>query len=193
MTYTLAHIDRERPPKPTRFLNIRVLCGLCRWRCCNSPSLGVELTPEESKRMELPIAFPIAGRCRCLGDAGCSWGAGRPVLCKLFPAQIKPDGNLVCAHWNILNCPTDRDYTFVGMKDGRYVYARTSKSGPKANNSAEGLSLDKPLTDYPTVMQAARPALVELYGEDAVCEIERQLRILNDEEPVGFGLNVKQK
>lgn len=162
---TLSHIDVKKPPKPTKFLKRRVLCGLCRFRCCNSPSLEVECTPEESMALGLPQRFPQEGRCRCLGDEGCTLGDKRPVFCKIFPIQISPTNAAVTPYWSILNCPVDTDYEYKEIRDGRYVYQRKSGvSGARRNNSHEELMVPEPLDKWPTVAEMYHYAVELVYG-----------------------------
>ena len=162
---SLAHATEVGPGlRPTKYLARKPLCGLCRFKCCNSPSLEVETTEEEAGRLNLPRRFPQAGRCRCLGPAGCVHGEARPVFCKMFPLQVRPDGALIVSYWSTLNCPTAADYELVGRDGELYVYRRKLVGASKAANSQEELRLDRPIEDMPTALDIGAPALDEVFG-----------------------------
>ena len=78
-------------PKPTRYLFMQTLCGLCGFGCCQMPSGGVECTEEESKNLGVPTAWRHKqggvdkARCFCLTDTvvGLAWIARYYVSCIL--------------------------------------------------------------------------------------------------------------
>lgn len=186
--YTTGHIDPARPANATRFLNMRVLCGQCGFKCCNSPSLAVECTPQEAADLNLPILFQQEGHCRCLGAAGCVHGARRPVFCKLFPLQVDKNNNLIVSHWAILNCPTAADYVLREQRGGKYYYTR--KPGinrAKENNSHAELVLDAPLDTWPNALELCGEAVEEFYTSNGLDRIRRRLALLNGAG--GFGLS----
>lgn len=179
MTNTLTHIDKSKPPGETKFLTRQVLCGSCQFKCCNSPSLGVECTQAESEALSLPILFQQEGHCRCLTDDGCTHGEQRPVYCRLFPLQISPTNKVVVAHWALLNCPTPKHYEFTHHDDDGYHYAAAEGvRGPVSTNLRETITLDHPIEDHPTVEVLGLPALRELYGPDFNFGRDRGLGLL---------------
>jgi len=186
--YTVTHADKNNPPAFTKFLRFRVLCGYCEFKCCNSPTLEVETTEEESKRMNLPRRFSQEGSCRCLTKTGCKHGEKRPVYCQLFPLQVTPDNKLVLSHWAVLHCPNDRDYAFDETSvtpKGRLFDYNKKKLKSKTKNSFPSLRLvNKKLKDMPTVVESCKVAIIELWGEDYY---NRALEYALYEEPEGFG------
>ena len=188
--YTLT--PEDKPPTATRHLNRRVLCGHCNYKCCNGKSLVVLTTEQESEELGLPVVFPQDGHCRCLTPTGCEHGERRPISCQMFPLQVNKRNQLVVSYWSILNCPTAKDYDFVGMDGGRYTYQRRAVSGAKANNSDVTLSLKEPLEQFPTAIECGATAVSKLWGQDGADQIKHELAVLNDEIPIGFGLNIRQ-
>lgn len=187
--FSIEHVDPNRPPKPTKFIERRIMCGACNFKCCNGKSLNVECTPEEAKTLGLPVLFAQEGRCRCLTDAGCAHGEDRPVFCKLFPLQIKPANkptgspSLIVSYWSILNCPVTTDYVFEHEADGKYHYRRKDVGGAKRNNSPEVLVLDQPIEkEFPEAVQANGEAVDALYGEGTAANLKNKLN-----GPPGFG------
>ena len=186
--YTLNELDLSKIPKPTKFLQLRVMCGACRYKCCNSPSFVVQCTTEEQKRLDLPEEFPQQGSCPCLTDTGCAHGDGRPLFCKFFPLQIhtvKQEPSLVIMHWCILHCPAPNDYILTGTKNGKYTYSiKDGVSRGKAKNVQPILILDKPLEEaFPNVLDSCGYALDALYGYGVTEIIKKRMA-----KPVGFGL-----
>jgi len=168
--YTLDDLDRSKPPRKSKFLQMKILCGHCNFKCCNSPSLEVETTPEEAEQHNLPERFPIAGKCRCLGETGCTLPT-RPVFCRFFPLQLKGDMAVV-SHWAVLNCPTAKDYTFCHRdQDGKYVHQRNKVGRNKQTNSPDVLVTDAPLEEFPNVVEMNATAVKELWGEQAFEEL----------------------
>jgi len=182
--YTITHSDKNNPPALTKFLKLRVLCGYCNFKCCNSPSLEVETTENESKALELPRRFPQDGRCQCLTDKGCKHGGKRPVYCRLFSLQVTPDNKLVVSHWAILHCPNQRDYDFIETDENNHNIYEKKKPKSKSKNSFKTLSLKKEINKMPTVVEACKSAIVELWGEDFY---KKALAYAEKPEPEGFG------
>lgn len=186
--YSIEHARKDNPPKLTKFLKKRVLCGHCSFKCCNSPSFDVETTEEESKRLGLPRRFPQEGKCRCLKKNGCKFGDGRPVYCKLFPLQVTKDNKLVISHWSILHCPISSDYKLEDeakeASGTKRVYTKKkAKSKPKNANLEIELH-NKKLKDLPTVVEVCKDAIIELWGE---AYYKDALEYATQEEPKGFG------
>ena len=187
--YTVEHANKDNPPTFTKFLRFRVLCGFCNFKCCNSPTLEVETTEAESKRLGLPRRFPQEGSCRCLTKTGCKHGEARPVYCQLFPLQVTKDNKLVVSHWAILHCPNDRDYAFDRVDKttkGQEFHYNKKKPKSKGKNSFPTLKLtNQKLKERPTIVEACKHAIIELWGKDYY---EKALEYALQEEPEGFGL-----
>jgi Fe-S-cluster containining protein len=173
--YTATTVDPAKPPRATRHLNARVLCGTCRYKCCNSPSLVVEATPAEQRRLSLPQIFEQHGHCSQLTPTGCRHGSDRPVFCKLFPLQVTPHNTLIVSRWAIMTCPMAHHYRETAA--GRHV--RRENLGPKArlDNSAAALTGD--LREWPTALEAGREALTEIYGAAGYQAIVDDLAAIN--------------
>jgi hypothetical protein len=167
VTNTLTHIDKDKHPSGSGFLKLRILCGMCRFKCCNSPSLGVETTAEESERLGLPRQFQEKGSCHCLTDTGCEHGEGRPVYCKLFPLQISPNNKVVVSHWALLNCPQPKHYKLIKVDELGYHYEPNGTgSGAIQKNIPDKVVSKVPLEERPTVKEDGLPALKEIFGDD---------------------------
>lgn len=186
-------IQKGGLPKPTQFINRRVMCGACSYKCCISTALSVECSESEQKSLNLPKSFMTGARCPCLGDHGCSHGENRPVLCKMSPLCVKESKDpkkppsLIISHWFILNCPASTDYVFMGQDaDGKYLYERKEVSGAKRNNSRQTLTLEKPIEDmFPRAIDACSEAVDILYGPGTAKHLDS---VLND-KPEGFGFD----
>ena len=164
--YSIDGVDPKRPPRSTRHLKHKVMCGLCRFKCCLSPALEVETTEKESVELGLPRRFPIGGHCRCLGEGGCTLGERRPVLCKLAPLQVK-DGKLMVSHWFVLNCPSHTDFELERVEDGKYYYRRKDTiSHPRRANCQEHVVLNYPIEEFPNALKMNIAAVEELYGKE---------------------------
>ena len=175
------HVNKDKPPKITRHLNRQVLCGCCKFKCCNSEVFAVELTPKEVEKFQLPQLFLQEGRCRCLTeDAGCKYGAERPVFCRIYPVMMDFEGKqLYVVHWAVLHCPTPKHFVFDRMEGEKYVYKKRTDIRVPTNNIQDEIKLDKPLEEFPNVLYANEDGLTELFGAENVEKFKRDLAELN--------------
>jgi Fe-S-cluster containining protein len=184
----IPQINKEREPHATRHLNRQTMCGACQFKCCYSTIFGVEVSEEQRQRLGLEqLTWQIAGHCYCLKKdengnvTGCKFGKDRPSVCKLFPLQIDFEKQQIYTpHWVLTHCPTPKDFEFVEMRDGKYVYKkRDGVKGPKKNNMQEEIVIDYPIEEWPNILEANAEGLEELYGAEMVDRVRGQLVKLN--------------
>ena len=172
-------------PKASRFLNMQVMCGHCQFKCCNSEFFYVTLSPEESERMQLPQTIPtVNSHCPCLAEdgTGCRYGKDRPVLCKIFPVKTIYSGSLIAFHWCVLHCPTAKNYIFDRMEGDKYVYVPDQKARGKLYNMQSEIRLDKPIEEFPRLIETCKEGMTLLYGEEGYAKVVEELKILNGED-----------
>ena len=80
-----------------KWFNKKILCGLCKFGCCNSQSFHVEFSKDERdylgkkyNRDIKPVEYQN-GKCSHLNGNGCSFGDMKPKYCKTYP--ITDNGN----------------------------------------------------------------------------------------------------
>ena len=191
-------VDQENPPKATRFLNLQIMCGACKFKCCNSEVFSVEISEEERSRYisqgllppDTGLAWKQNGSCHCLNESGCKFGEDRPAFCKMYPLHVDFEkGTCGTSHWVLTHCPMPKHFEFVGIQDGKYVYRkRDDLKGPVKGNIQGELRLDRPLEEWPTILESNAEGLAEVYSPEMVEQVREQLRTINEGEPDGFDL-----
>jgi Fe-S-cluster containining protein len=183
----ISQISTEKEPRATRHLNRQTMCGACQFKCCYSTIFEVEVSEEQRQKLGVEKrTWPMAGHCPCLKEengvvVGCKFGENRPSLCKFFPMQFDFErGQIYTSHWVLTHCPTPKDFEFVEMRDGKYVYKkRDGVKGPKKNNMQEEIVIDHPIEEWPNILEANAEGLEELYGAEMVDRVRGQLVKLN--------------
>ena len=171
----------------TRHLNRQVTCGACKFKCCNSHLFAVELTPDESEKFKLPIVFPQNGHCSQLTETGCKHSPDRPAFCHIFPIYIKDDGAISTTFWVLTQCPTVRSWEFLERRGNAYVYVpRRDLKGPLKGNMQDELVADKPIEEWPNILENGAKGFEMLFGQDRLEKARADLAKLNKKD--GFGL-----
>lgn len=69
------------------------------------------------------------------------------------------------------------DYFYEGLvgPEWKHVYTRNDVSGAKKVNSEATLILEKPLSQFPTVLEMCRNGLEAFYGAGIVEKLEKQM------------------
>jgi len=188
--YNVFEYDKLQKQKnsivPGRHLNRQVMCGACNFICCKSKIFIVETTVAESKKLNLPLAFPQNGGCsECLPD-GCRHGDDKPVFCRLYPFVVNHNGTSTTSQWVLMNCPTPKNFEFVGVtEDGKYHYKKKENlKGHVRNNIQAEIFLDKPIELFPNILENNVGALLELFGEGWVRKLREGLEKMNEEDRV---------
>lgn len=167
--------------RATRHMNSKILCGLCKFVCCKSNIFIVETTPAESEKLGIPMAFPQNGSCPECTETGCKHGKDRPMFCKLFPVAVGDKGELNVPHWAYLHCPQPKHFTFSRIdENGKYVYhKKEGTKGPIGKNIQDEVRLDKPLEEFPTVLEMCEEGMVEMFGTKTLDKVRHGLAVLN--------------